>query len=164
MPIQRVFEADRRRTNEEVVMAVKPIPDGYHTVTPYIVASGASNLIEFMKRAFGAEELFRMTMPDGSVKHAEIKIGNSILMLAEASAEHPAMPITLYLYVEDCDAVYKSALAAGGVSVMPPTNQYYGDRSGGVKDASGNQWWVGTHIEDVSPEELKKRSQAMQKA
>jgi PhnB protein len=139
-------------------MAAKPIPDGYHTVTPYLVVPGAEKLIEFMKQAFDAKELFRMPAPDGTVGHAEIQIGDSRIMIGEASSKWPAMPCSIYLYFRDADAVYKRALQAGAVSVMEMADQFYGDRSGGVKDSSGNMWWIATHVEDVSMEEIGKRA------
>jgi PhnB protein len=141
-------------------MAVKPIPDNYHSITPYLMAPGASRLIEFLKEAFGAVESERMTSPDGAVRHAEVRIGDSMLMLTDGGGEWKPMPASLYLYVNDADATYKRALAAGATSVMEPVTQFYGDRQGGVKDPSGNIWWIATHVEDVSPEELRKRAEA----
>ncbi len=130
-------------------MTVKPIPDGYHTVTSYLVVQGVAQLIDFMKQAFAAEELRRMTRPDGSIGHAEVKIGDSRVMLGEAGGEFAPMPGMLHLYVEDVDAVYQRALQAGAVSVREIVDEFYGDRIGGVKDKSGNQWWIATHIKDV---------------
>jgi len=138
-------------------MAVKPIPEGYHTVTPYLSVEGADRLLEFLQRAFGAKVVEHMAMPDGKVAHAEVRIGDSIVMLGEASAEWKPVQCMLYLYVNDADATYKSALRAGGTSLREPTNMFYGDRSGGVRDFAGNQWWISTHVEVVPPEELKKR-------
>ncbi len=144
-------------------MAVKPIPDGYHTVTPYLTVTGVAKLIDFLKRAFDAKELHCMTAPDGSVMHGEVRIGDSPVMLGEARGEWPAMPSAFYLYVPDIDALYKRAIAAGGISVREPTNEFYGDRVGGVKDAFGNQWWIATHIEDVGHEEIARRAQGQKK-
>lgn len=141
-------------------MAVKPIPDGYHTVTPYLPVRGVRRLLEFVTQAFGAEIKFQMPRPDGEVAHAEFKIGDSMIMTGEAGDEHPAMPAMLHLYVPDVDAVFAKAVAAGGEVVRPLADQFYGDRTGGVKDPCGNQWWVATHVEDVPPEELEKRSAA----
>jgi uncharacterized glyoxalase superfamily protein PhnB len=138
-------------------MAVKPIPDGYHTVTPYLIVDRAAELIDFTKRAFGAEEMFRMPGPSGAIMHAEIRIGDSVVMLSDASTENPSTSTMIHLYVEDVDAVYQRAVEAGASSLREPENQFYGDRSGGVKDAFGNQWWLATHVEDVSPEELQRR-------
>ena len=143
-------------------MAVKPIPDGYHSVTPYLVVEGANALIDFAKQAFDAVETYRMPGPGGAVMHAEIRIGDSMVMLADASgAENPPMPAMMYLYVPDADDYYKRALAAGASSLREPADQFYGDRSAGVEDAFGNKWWLATHVEDVAPEELAKRAQAM---
>jgi PhnB protein len=144
-------------------MAVKPIPDGYHSVTPYLIVQGARALIEFLNKVFDAKATECFTLPDGSIKHAEVRIGDSMVMMADASAMHPAMPCTLYVYVSDCDAAYRRALEAGATSLMAPADQFYGDRSGGVKDASGNYWWIATHAEDVPPDEMKRRAAAAQK-
>jgi uncharacterized glyoxalase superfamily protein PhnB len=142
-------------------MAVKAIPDGYHAITPYLVVPGVAKLLDFLKEAFGAEETHpRMTRPDGTVMHAEVRIGDSRVMLGEASDRFPAMPGSLYLYVPDTDALYRRALAAGATSLMEPADQFYGDRNAGVKDPSGNAWWIATHKEDVSHEELVRRAQA----
>jgi uncharacterized glyoxalase superfamily protein PhnB len=138
---------------------VKPVPDGYHTVTPYLVVDGAEKIIHFMKEAFGAQATFEpMKRPDGKVMHAEYKIGNSIVMIADASERAKATSAMLYLYVPNVDAVYQKALKAGGTSVTEPADMFYGDRTGGVKDVAGNHWHIGTHVEDVSPAELKKRA------
>jgi PhnB protein len=144
-------------------MAVKPIPDGYHTVTPYMIVEGGQKVIDFAKQAFGAKERFLMPGEGGSVMHAELEIGDSVVMIADATPQWKANNSMLYLYVEDCDAVYQRALAAGGQSVMEPKDQFYGDRSAGVLDPAGNYWGMATHIEDVSPEELEKRSAAYKK-
>lgn len=144
-------------------MAVKPIPDNFHNVTPYLVVPGVTKLIDFLKQAFGATELFRMPRPDGAIMHAEVKIGDSIVMMGEPMGEHQPMPGCLYLYVEDTDAVYKRALQAGGTSTMEPADQFYGDRSAGVKDPVGNHWWIATHKEDVPPDELTRRAEAFMK-
>ena len=144
-------------------MAVKPIPDGYHSITPYLTVQGATKLIDFLKQAFEAQEIERLTRPDGAIGHAEVRIGDSIVMMGEAGGEWTPMPGALYLYVNDVDATYKRALQVGAVSTMEPMDQFYGDRSAGVKDPSGNQWWIATHKEDLSPEELAKRAQAAMK-
>ena len=136
---------------------VRPIPEGYHSLTPYLTVSGVGKLLEFLARAFGANEICRMNRPDGSVWHAEMQIGDSRLMLGEANEEWKARPSTLYLYVEDVDATYARAVAAGGKLLREPATQPYGDRSGGVEDPSGNQWWISTHVEDVAPEEIERR-------
>ena len=138
-------------------MAVNPVPEGYRTVTPYLVVDGATNVLDFVKQAFGAEEKFRMDGPDGKVGHAEVQIGDSIVMVGDAGAENPAMPAMIHLYVDDCDATYERALAAGAKSEREPTDQFYGDRSAGVRDSAGNLWWIATHVEDVPEEEMAKR-------
>jgi uncharacterized glyoxalase superfamily protein PhnB len=146
-------------------MAVKPIPEGYHTVTPYLIVRGAAKTIDFAKKAFGADLAFEpLKRPDGAIMHAEIKIGNSHVMISEASDQHPPMQSMLHLYVPNVDSIYQRALAAGATSVMEPIDQFYGDRSGGVKDPSGVHWWIATHTEDVAPAELKKRAEAHLKA
>jgi PhnB protein len=141
-------------------MTVKPIPEGYHTVTPYLVVSGAAQLIDFMKQVFAAEELSRMARPDGTIMHAEVQIGDSRVMLGQAGGGTEPMPGMLHLYVEDTDVVYQRALQAGATSLREPEDQFYGDRIGGVADSFGNQWWLATHIEDVSPEEMARRAAA----
>ena len=138
---------------------VKPVPEGFHTVTPYLVVDGAEKVIRFMKEAFGAQPVFEpMMRPDGKVMHAEYKIGNSIVMISDASERAKATSAMLYVYVPNVDAIYQKALKAGGTSVNEPADMFYGDRSGGVTDPAGNHWHIGTHIEDVSPAELKKRA------
>lgn len=147
---------------------VNHIPEGYHSVTPYLVVDGAARAIEFYKQAFGAEEVFRMEDEGGRVGHAEIKIGDSHVMLAD---EHPEMgargpralggsPVSLMLYVGDVDAVVGRAVEAGAKLTRPVENQFYGDRTGGVEDPFGHAWYVATHVEDVPPEELKARAAA----
>lgn len=138
-------------------MSISPIPPGYHTVTPYLIAERALELLDFLKQAFEAVEKHRMVLPDGRLMHAELKIGDSPVMLGEAGPQWPSMPASLHLYVEDCDAWYRRALAAGAQSLIEPTDQFYGDRMSGVRDPSGNCWWLATRIEDVSAEELKRR-------
>ena len=141
-------------------MTVKPMPEGFHAVTPYITVKGAAKTIEFLKQAFGARlEHEPIKRPDGSIMHATLRIADSNVMLAEESEHAKAAPATLYLYVPNVDAVYQLALKAGGKSVMEPSNMFYGDRSGGVKDPSGNSWFVATHIEEVGTQELQKRAE-----
>ena len=144
-------------------MAVKPIPEGYHTVTPYLTVQGVPKLIDFLKQAFAAQEIERLARPDGTIGHAEVRIGDSIVMMGDATPEFAPMPAMIHLYVNAGDAVYQRALQAGATSLREPADQFYGDRSAGVKDSCGNQWWIATHIEDVPPEELAKRAGAAMK-
>ena len=142
-------------------MATKPIPDGYHTITPYLTVRGAPKVIEFLKQAFGAEPSHEPTKrPDGTIMHAEVKIGDSRVMIAEENEMAKATVSSLYLYVPNVDSVYKQAIKAGGNTIMEPTDMFYGDRSGGVKDPSGNSWYIATHKEDLAPQELAKRADA----
>lgn len=136
---------------------VKPIPEGYHTLTPYLVVEDAGKVADFLKAAFGAKENHRTTAPNGSVMHANVTIGDSRVMLGGAPGQKP-VPAMLYLYVNDADAVYARAIEAGAVPVMPPANQFYGDRNAMVKDPGGNSWCIATHVEDVSSEEMDRRA------
>jgi PhnB protein len=156
---------------EETIMA-KAIPEGYHSVTPYLVIKGAADAIEFYKRAFGATELMRMPSPDGKIGHAEIIIGDSHIMLAD---EYPEMGhrspqsiggtgVSLMVYLENVDEVFKRAVAAGARQLQPVKDQFYGDRSGTLRDPFGHEWTLSTHVEDVSPDEMRRRAeQYMQK-
>ena len=147
---------------------VKPIPDGYHSLTPYLTIDGAAKALEFYKQAFGATELFRMEH-QGKIGHAEMKIGDSPFMLADESPQMGnkgpkalgGTPVSLMIYVDDVDTTYKQAIAAGGVEMKPLQDQFYGDRSGTLTDPFGHVWTVATHKEDVSPEEIDKRLAAM---
>jgi PhnB protein len=150
-------------------MAVKPIPEGYHTVTPYLIVKGAAKALDFYKKAFGATELFRMPGPDGRVMHAEFRIGDSPVMIGDECPERGAAgpagttPVTLHLYVENVDAFVDRAVSAGATVVRPLANQFYGDRSCGLTCPFGHSWYVATHIEDVSPDEMQKRMAALPK-
>ena len=150
---------------------VKPIPDGYHTATPYLITQGAAAAIDFYKKVFGATEIMRMAQPDGKIGHAEMRIGDSVIMLAD---EVPQMghrspkslggsPVSILLYVEDVDAVVARAVAAGAKLTQPVRDQFYGDRNATIEDPFGHVWIIATHIEDVSPEEMKRRMAAMHK-
>jgi len=141
-------------------MAVNPIPEGYHTITPALVAEGADAVLEFLKKAFGAAELMVHRHPNGRIWHSELQIGDSRIMLSEANEQFPALPAAFSLYLEDVDAVYRRAIEAGATSLREPADQFYGDRTGGVRDSAGNQWWISTHVEDVAPEELERRMKA----
>ena len=144
-------------------MTAKPIPDGYHAITPYLIVEGADKLMDFIKAAFGAKEMFRTTDTDGRIVHADVMVGDSHVMLAEAGGEWKAMPASIYLYVNDVDATYRQAVQAGATPVREVADQFYGDRTGGVKDTSGNYWWIATHKEDLSEEEVSRRAQAHMK-
>ncbi len=141
-------------------MAVKPIPDGFHSVSAYLLVSGVPRLIDFLKNGFNAEVTEYMDMPDGTVMHAQVKIGDSFVMMGDPRGTCEPTLASLYLYVPDTDAVYQQALKAGATSVMEPADQFYGDRNAGVKDPVGNTWWIATHIEDVPPDEIRKRASA----
>ncbi len=147
---------------------VNPIPEGYHSVTPYLIIKNAADAIDFYKSAFGAIELFRMPQPDGKIGHAEIKIGDSPIMLAD---EFPEMkyvspqtlggsPVSLMIYVEDVDTVFKRAIDAGASEQKAVQDQFYGDRSGSLTDPFGHVWHIATHKEDVAPEEMERRAKA----
>ena len=144
---------------------VNPIPDGYRRVTPYLIVDGAAAAIDFYSSVFGATERMRMDGPEGRVGHAELEIGDSVIMLAD---EHPEMnasgprstggtPVSLHLYVEDVDSVFERAVEAGAKPLRPVEDQFYGDRLGSLEDPFGHHWSVATHVEDVSPEEMSKR-------
>ena len=147
-------------------MAVKPIPDGYHNVTPYLIVNAGQRALDYYKQAFGASELFRMDAPGGTIGHAEIQIGNSRVMLSDenpawgAKAPTPGVspPVQLMIYVEDVDATFKRALAAGAKETQPIKNQFYGDRSGTLTDPFGHVWTIATHVEDVPADEMQRRA------
>ena len=156
-----VSDAARRRgTGTKTSSAVKPIPDGYRTVTPYLVVRDVARLLDFLQQAFGATELMRAPRPDGSIMHAEVAIGDSRVMMGEPPAATPPMPGCVHLYVVDTDALYHLALQAGATSLREPSDQFYGDRMAGVQDPVGNHWWIATHTENVTPAELARRAAA----
>lgn len=138
----------------------KPIPDGYHTVTPYLMVDDAAGLTEFLEKAFDAKQTESIKRPDGAIMHAEVRIGDSTIMMSDACESMGPMPASIHLYLEDCDRFYKRALEAGATSVMEPADMFWGDRFGSVKDKWGNQWSIATHVEDVPPEELEQRAHA----
>jgi len=142
---------------------VKAVPDGYHSIQPYLHIRGAAEAIDFYKKAFDATERMRMPQGDGRIGHAEIQIGDSVIMLADEFPEKDiyspkhfgGSAVSIMLYVEDCDATYKQALNAGAKSLREPADQFYGDRTAGVEDPFGFQWWLGTHVKDVSMEDMQ---------
>lgn len=148
---------------------VNPIPEGYHTLTPHLVVRDAGRAIEFYKKAFAAEECYRMPSPDGKVMHAQLKIGNSILMLAEECPEMGGRspkalggsPVALHIYTGDVDAAMKKAVAAGATVTMPVQDMFWGDRYGRLTDPFGHSWSIATHKENLSPEEIRKRASSM---
>ena len=153
---------------------VSPIPEGYTSVTPYLIVKDAAKAIEYYKKVFGAKEIFRMDGPNGKVGHAELQIGNARIMLAD---ENPSMgqghssatsigssPVSLYLYIPDVDRVVERAVAEGAKILKPIQNQFYGDRSGFVQDPFGHFWGIATHVEDVSPQEMEERMKKLQAA
>ena len=145
-------------------MAAKPVPDGYHAVTPYLTVRDAPKVIEFLQQAFGAKISHEpIKRPDGTIMHAQVTVGDSPIMIGEESGMAKATTSSLYLYVPDVDSLYQRAVKAGGNTVMEPTDMFYGDRSGAVKDPSGNSWFIATHKEDVAPQELAKRAEAFLK-
>jgi PhnB protein len=149
-------------------MATKPIPEGYHTLTPYLAVENAADAIEFYRRAFGAKERMRMPAPNGKIGHAEIEIGDSILMLSDPFPQSTVRPpqelggttASIFMYVEDVDATVEQAVSAGATVTMEVQDMFWGDRFGSVSDPYGHTWSVATHVEDLSPEEIAKRGQA----
>jgi PhnB protein len=147
-------------------MAVQPVPEGYHTITPYLAVDDASAAIDFYQRALGAKERVRMAGPGDSVMHAELEIGDSLVMLSDPFPQASTKPpkelggtsVSIFAYVEDIDALYKQAIGAGATSLMEPDDMFWGDRFGSVQDPFGHSWTIATHVEDVSPEEMEKRS------
>lgn len=152
--------------------AVKPVPEGYRTITPYLVVKGAARAIEFYKQAFGASEILRVPGPNNSVMHAEIRLGDSVIMLADEMPGGPyrspdafgGSPVSLMIYIEDVDDVFSKALSLGAKQVRAVEDQFYGDRSGNLIDPFGHVWTVATHVEDVSPEEMQRRMNALPKS
>ena len=150
-------------------MSAKPIPAGHRTVTPYLAVKDGVKALEFYKKAFGATEVSKLIMPDGRLGHGEIRLGDSLIMMADEFPEYGGKapqtlggsPVNIHLYVEDVDGFCKRAVAAGAKQLKPVTDQFYGDRSGQLEDPFGHLWWVATHKEDVAPEEMQKRVNAM---
>jgi uncharacterized glyoxalase superfamily protein PhnB len=138
------LKTDLQRRAEMATTTVKPVREGFHTLTPYLVVRGAAEVLEFARQAFRAQEMLRVKRPDESIMHAEFRVGDSIIEIGDANEQFPPLPATIHLKVEDVDAVYECALAAGGVSLYPPTDQEYGERDGGVQDPGGNHWYIGS--------------------
>jgi len=157
-----------KKASSAAKKAVQPIPEGYHSVTPYLICKGAAKAIEFYKKAFGATEVMRFPMPDGQLGHAEIRVGDSPIMLGDEFSEmgyrsplaYGGSPVSILIYVEDVDELFKRAVAAGGKEIRPLQDQFYGDRSGTLVDPFGHVWTLATHKEDVSLEEMQRRAAA----
>jgi PhnB protein len=144
-------------------MKVNPIPEGFHSVTPYLTVPDAARLIDFLKQAFDGIERTRIARPDGTVLHAQVRIGDSLLMIGEPQGQWKPRPSMLYFYVPDVNASYQRAIAAGAKSVIEPADMFYGDRHACVRDVSDNDWWIATHIEDPSAAEIQERAAAFYK-
>ncbi len=144
--------------------AVNPVPEGYRRVTPYFTVADPGGFLEFLKQVFDAEETERVAGSDGRIRHAEARIGNSKVMIGEATEQWRGKPNAVYVYVADVDATYHRALAAGARTISQPTTHFYGDRSGGIEDSEGNTWWIASRVEDVTAEELQHRFASQGKA
>src|ERR1017187_9841361 len=142
--------AYNHKLEERQSMKVNPIPEDCHSITPYLLVPDVGRLIEFLKQAFDAVERAKIARPDGSILHAQVRIGDSILMIGEPQSPYKPLPTMLYLYVAEVDATFKQALAAGAVSTSEPSDMFYGDRCGSVKDVAGNTWWIATHKEALT--------------
>ena len=144
--------------------SVRAVPEGYHTVTPYVVVDNAQGLIEFIKNAFAGKEIFVKKMDDGKIMHAALSVGDSIIMISDTmEGMEKQQTSMLYLYLEDADTVFKKAIQAKATSIREMQTEFYGDRAGAVKDKWGNVWWIATHVEDVDDEELERRAEKAQK-
>lgn len=139
------------------ISEVKTVPEGYHSVNPFLIVEGAEKLIQFLKQTLDAKVEESVNGPDGRIAHAELTFGDSIIMMADATPKYGATAVHLYVYLENVDLTFKRALEAGASPVQEPADQFYGDRTAGVKDPTGNYWWIAQHAEDVSPEELERR-------
>ncbi len=140
----------------------KAVPDGYHTITPYLTVPDAEGMLRFLQEVFGATVVDRHNRPDGTLKHGELQLGDSKVMIGQATQQFTPRPQTLYVYLPDVDTIYQRAISSGGKSLTLVADQYYGDRSGGFEDPAGNWWWVATHIEDVAPDEMQRRAAAQE--
>ena len=144
-------------------MAVKPIPENYPRVSPYLIVKNVEETMDFIQSVFDGKVREKMKTPNGSVNHGEISIGDSVIMMGRATESHEPQNVMLYIYFDDTDAAYKRALEKGAESVMEPADQFYGDRNAGVKDKDGISWWMASHVEDISPEELQRRNETRDK-
>jgi uncharacterized glyoxalase superfamily protein PhnB len=142
------------------ISEVKTAPEGYHSVNPFLIVEGAPKLIQFLKQTFDAKVEESVNRPDGRIAHTELTVGDSIIMMSDATPKYGATASHLYVYLENVDLTFKRALEAGASSVQEPTDQFYGHRTAGVKDPTGNYWWIAQHVEDVPPEELERRIRA----
>lgn len=138
-------------------------PEGYRTITPYLIVHRPDELINFLRDAFGAVEKSRFTAPNGTLMHSEVIVGDSVLMIGEATASNPATPSNINVYVSDVDRTFERAIKAGGSSISDPSDRIYGERTGGVKDNTGNQWWISAQIEKLSDDEIRRRTEEAQK-
>ena len=150
------------QTKNQKSKSVKAIPEGMHTVTPFLIVDGANDLIKFIEQSFNGKVTSIMKTKEGRVMHAGVQIGDSQIMVTDSTEKYPAAGTRLYLYVDDVDETYKNAINAKGTSLREPTDEFYGDRSSGVKDSWGNEWWIATHVEDVDDEEMEKRAKEFQ--
>lgn len=140
-------------------MSVKPIPDEYPRVIPYLIVKDVEKQMNFLIEVFGAVQGEKMTLPDGSVNHGEVRIGDSVIMMGKTNKDNPTNSTMLYVYVDNTDEAYYKAIKAGAKSLMEPADQFYGDRSAGVEDPFGNSWWMASHVEDITPEEIQRRNE-----
>jgi len=147
-----------KKSQKQKGKSVKAIPEGMHTVTPFLVVEGASEFIRFIEQSFDGKTTSIMKTKEDKVMHATVQIGDSQVMVSDATDRYPAGATRLYLYVNDVDTIYQKAINAKGTSLREPTDEFYGDRSAGIRDTWGNEWWVATHIEDVDDEEMEKRA------
>jgi PhnB protein len=143
--------------------SVRAVPEGFHTVTPYLVVDNAAGLIDFIQKAFDGKQTFIHKADDDRIMHATVTIGDSTIMISDTMEGMPAQTAMLYLYLEDVDNVFRKAVKAKATSIHEPKNEFYGDRAGAVKDEWGNVWWISTHVEDVDPQELERRSKQVQR-
>jgi PhnB protein len=143
--------------------SIKPVPEGFHTVTPFIIVNNAAGLIQFIEKAFGGKQTYITKEDDGKIMHATASIGDSTIMLCDVMEGMPAQTAMLYLYLPDVDRVYQNALKANATSVHEPSDEFYGDRAGAVKDQWGNVWWIATHVEDVDEQEIERRKKIVLK-